>query len=182
MAEGLAGCIVIVMLIVFGVMLSVACSVTMLYKIKVGFIANQAAQFAASVVSWNTNVNPQLAGSPFATAQKKVGTAVDQMCFVAGLPTPATTTVTDNGATVVVTVQVNGLVQPFGLPVPVSLTETASADLTAYQPPAILELHPQTISNFKTAIPCYGYATSLNLRNKPPYSFTITLPGPASYF
>jgi hypothetical protein len=176
--------LVVVVLLVGTVPLTVIVGMWMICKIKLGFVANQAAQFAAGNLSWNTNYNPPPAGvTPFITAQAKVQDIVNQLCQATKLPSPATTTVTDNGATVTVTVAVSGMITPFGIPFPVMISDTAVADLTVYQPPAILEVHPQnaTESKYSAAIPCYGYTNNLNLRSTPPYSFYISLPGTPSW-
>jgi hypothetical protein len=181
--EGVSGMLLPILVVVAGVILVATFGTYMMCKIKVGFIANQAAQYAAGQLSFNTNYNPSLSTSVFPTPEQKVKTAIARMCSAVGLPNASSTKIADNGATVACTVTVSGFVQPYGMPIPIWISDTASADLTAYQPPAILELHPQNSdhSKFKYALPCYGFATQTKFRNIPKHKFTVTFQGPASF-
>jgi hypothetical protein len=191
--ESAAGMLVLIPLMVGGIMIIMTVGAFALYKIKLGFISNQAAQYAAGLFSWN---NAYLPVSPTGDLTKLVRTSngytcqsaqvsqlVDQMCQTEGLPIPATTVLRDNGTTLSCQVQLAGLVYPFPIPVPLTLNDVSSATLTAYQPPAILLIHPQNsnMSSYQIAIPCYGFASGMNMRRTPQWQFTYTFPGPISY-
>lgn len=171
LVESVSGLVVLIPLVTATLLLMVSVGLFVIYKIKVGFIANQAAQYASGLCSWESSYIQYPNSWGNATAESLVNDVVYLMCEDAGLPVPKKgkhfATLTDKGGTrIQVNVNVTGFIQPFSgktpVTLPISISDLASYDVTADQPSCILELHPQNganQTNYSTAIPCYGVFT-----------------------
>ncbi len=145
------------------------------YKQKIGFVANQAAQYAASVRCWNRVYNYAESSDPGGRDQQgdydlnpanydvQVQTALVVNAILSDMGMPAASSVsvtdTDDGTGIVATINVSGLVMPssnIALPAVIMLQDSATADLTSGQPPAFVWLGVNGDRDKVVAVPSFG--------------------------
>lgn len=154
--EGVMGVVLIAAVTVGGTALLINSAVAGYYKEKLGFIANQAAKFAADSASWNGSFKPSARTDSLNAGTRDV---VNEMLSTVGLPEAREVSVTIENQQVVVEIAVEGFALPSGggiFPAAISLQDRGVAVLNDTLPPALLTVSLEGRPDTMVTIPAYG--------------------------
>lgn len=167
LVEGVVGMIAIATALTLIVVFITSVFATLYYKQKVAFVADQCAQYAASLFSFQNNFNPVSGSIPGFTsrdARTQTQQVADRLLADVGLPPSSNVSVVDDGSTVTCEVTVRGLKLPF-VSTGLLLRERSAADTTGDEPPALLVVQPQSRPDLAVIAPCYGRTSNATPQN-----------------
>ncbi len=153
--ESAMGLILMVVLTVPFTALIVNAGTFMYYRQKTEFAGAQVVDFAASLLSWQ---NGRRQGYDIVVVRKESEKRLNMILRTMGLPEAAEFALdeTNNGSIARLSFKVVDVALPFNMFISkVSLGETMSADLSANEPPALLQLRSPALGANGLLIPCY---------------------------
>lgn len=154
LVEGTAAVAYLTLIAVFALSLLVNTAMAVYYKQKLGFVTNQASQFAASLRVWNHVYNLSMPQVRTHTTR-----AVNDMLRKMGMPAASRVTVVQEGRTIRTTVEVRGIAMPSRqtfLPAFIALSDSAVADIGHNQPPCFLVIRQDNHRETQIAVPSFG--------------------------
>ncbi len=152
--EGVAGLWYLILLAVMAVSLLVNIAMTVFYQQKLGFVTNQAAQYAASLRVWNHVYN-----LPMPDVCAHTTDAVNAMLLEMGLPKACSVEVVEENGLLTTTVELKGIALPSRqacLPAVIAIKDSATANISHNQPPCFLVMRQNNHRDKMIAIPSFG--------------------------
>ncbi|MBY0359049.1 MAG: hypothetical protein K2W82_13685 [Candidatus Obscuribacterales bacterium] len=183
--EGTAAVVVLMFTMIGSLFLLLNLGMSIYYKQKVGFFANQVAAAEADSLSWSGSYN----NIPVARLESDARSRMNELLQQSGLQGTPQVTVTQGPFTVTVNVTVNNMPlcgEGSFLPNIISVQDRATAELSDSRPPALLTLSVTGRPDQAIAIPAYGfYRTpfsngSTNFASNPPPNGVAAFRAPAT--